>query len=89
MSDEEWAVVAPYLAVVREDAPQRRHDLRDVFNGLRWLLRTGAEWRMLPHSAPRDRRCVAIYGGVATAQRQYGTASAAKRCPDSPVRRRR
>ena len=31
-SDEEWAFVAPYLAVVREDAPQRRHDLREVFN---------------------------------------------------------
>jgi transposase len=32
--DEEWAFVAPYLALVREDAPQREHDLREVFNGL-------------------------------------------------------
>jgi transposase len=56
VSDEEWAFVAPYLALVREDAPQRRHDLREVFNGLRWLVRTGAEWRMLerlPHDFPR------------------------------------
>src|SRR5215212_11268521 len=28
VSDEEWAFVAPYLALVREDAPQRNHDLR-------------------------------------------------------------
>ena len=28
VTDEEWAFVAPYLALVREDAPQRRHDLR-------------------------------------------------------------
>jgi transposase len=56
VSDEEWAFVAPYLALLREDAPQRRHDLREVFNGLRWLVRTGAEWRMLerlPHDFPR------------------------------------
>jgi transposase len=56
VSDEEWAFVAPYLALVREDAPQRRHDLhdlRDVFNGLRWLVHTGAQWRMLPHDFPR------------------------------------
>ena len=52
VTDEEWAFVAPYLALVREDSPQRRHDLREVFNGLRWLVRTGAPWRMLPHDLP-------------------------------------
>lgn len=53
VSDEEWNFVAPYLALIREDAPQRRHDLREAFNGLRWVVRTGAEWRMLPHDFPR------------------------------------
>src|SRR5215213_5438553 len=42
VSDEEWEFVAPYLALVREDAPQRNHDLREVFNGLRWVVRTGS-----------------------------------------------
>jgi transposase len=32
--------------------PQREHDLREVFNGLRWIVRTGAQWRMLPHDLP-------------------------------------
>jgi transposase len=50
--DEEWAFVAPYLTLMREDAPQRDHPLREVFNGLRWVVRTGAEWRMLPHDLP-------------------------------------
>src|SRR5205085_2021603 len=36
-----------------EDAPQRRHTLREVFNALRWIVRTGAPWRMLPHDFPR------------------------------------
>jgi transposase len=52
VSGEEWAFVAPYLALVREDAPQRTHDLREVFNALRWIVRAGASWRMLPHDFP-------------------------------------
>jgi transposase len=52
VSDEEWEFVAPYLALVREDAPQRDHDLREVLNGLRWVLRTGSPWRYMPHDLP-------------------------------------
>jgi transposase len=50
--DDEWAFAAPYLTLMTEDAPQREYPLREVFNGLRWLVRTGAEWRMLPHDLP-------------------------------------
>ncbi len=53
VSDEEWAFVAPYLALVREDAPQRTHDLRKVFDALRWIVRAGAPWRMLPNETSR------------------------------------
>ena len=52
VSDEEWAFLAPYLALVREDAPQRNHELREVFNGLRWIVRTGSAWRYMPHDLP-------------------------------------
>jgi len=52
VSDEEWAFVAPYLALLPEDAGQRRHDLREVFNARRWIVRTGAQWRLLPHDLP-------------------------------------
>ena len=52
VSDEEWTFVAPYLALVREDSPQRVHDLREVFDALRWIVRTGASWCMLPHDFP-------------------------------------
>src|SRR3712207_2141257 len=52
VSDDEWAFVAPYLALVRVDAPQRRHDLREVFNALRWLVHTGPPWRSLPGDFP-------------------------------------
>ena len=42
ISDEKWAFVAPYLVLVPQDAPQRTYELREVFNALRWLVRTGA-----------------------------------------------
>ena len=52
VSDEEWAFAAPYLALVREDAPQRNHELREALNGLRWVVRTGSAWRYMPHDLP-------------------------------------
>ncbi|HZY64778.1 MAG TPA: IS5 family transposase [Rubrobacteraceae bacterium] len=52
VSDQEWAFVALYLALVRQDAPQRRHDLREVLNALRWIVRAGAPWRMMPNDFP-------------------------------------
>ena len=52
VSDDEWAFVAPYLALITEDAPQRVYPLREVFNGLRYIARSGAPWRMMPNDLP-------------------------------------
>lgn len=52
VSDEEWALVAPYLTLLSEDCPQRSHPLREVFNGLRYVVKTGAPWRWMPNDLP-------------------------------------
>ena len=52
VNDDEWAFAAPYLTLMTEDAPQREYPLREVFNGLRWMIRTGAPWRMMPNDLP-------------------------------------
>ena len=52
VTDEEWAFVAPYLALLPEEAGQRRYELREVFNAVRWIVRAGAPWRLLPHEFP-------------------------------------
>jgi len=52
VSDDEWAFVAPYLTLMAEDAPQRDHPLREVFNGLRYVVRGGISWRMIPNDLP-------------------------------------
>jgi transposase len=52
VSDAEWEFCAPYLTLMKEEAPQRTHRLRDVFNALRWLARAGCSWRLMPHEFP-------------------------------------
>lgn len=52
VSDEEWEFCAPYLTLMREDAPQREHPLRDIFNALRWMVRAGCPWRLMPTNLP-------------------------------------
>ena len=52
VSDEAWALVAGYLTLLPEDAGQREHSLRAVLNGLRHSIKTGAQWRQMPHDLP-------------------------------------
>jgi len=52
VGDEEWAFVAPYLTLMKEEAPQRDYPLREVFNGLRYVVRSGEAGRMMPHDLP-------------------------------------
>ena len=40
------------LTLMKEDAPQREHSLREVFNGLHSIVRTGAPWRTMPDDLP-------------------------------------
>jgi transposase len=53
VADDEWAFAAPSPTLMTPDAPQRRHDLREIFEALRWIVRAGAQWRMLPNDFPR------------------------------------
>jgi transposase len=52
VSDDEWALVASYLTLLSEGAGQREHSLREVFNGLRYGVKTGAPWRWMPNDLP-------------------------------------
>ena len=52
VSDEEWALVVPYLTLMTEDAPQRQHSLRELFNCLRYVIRYGIAWRAMPNDLP-------------------------------------
>jgi transposase len=52
VSDDEWSLVVPYLTLMTEDAPQREYPLRELFNGLRYVVRYGIAWRAMPNDMP-------------------------------------
>lgn len=54
VGDDELGFVAPHLTLMREDAPQREHPRRELFNGLRWIVRTGGEWLGLKGRSSHD-----------------------------------
>jgi transposase len=52
VTDAEWEFLVPYLTLMREDAPQRDYPLRELFNAMRYVVKTGCQWRFLPHDFP-------------------------------------
>jgi transposase len=52
VSDEEWEFCVGYLTLMDEAAPQRVYPLREIFNALRYVVRVGGAWRMMPHDLP-------------------------------------
>ena len=52
VTDDEWSLVVPYLTLMAEDAPQRDYPLRELFNGLRYVIRYGIAWRAMPNDLP-------------------------------------
>ncbi|WP_263359539.1 IS5 family transposase [Acidicapsa ligni] len=52
VTDEEWGFVLSYLLLCREDSLQRKYHLRSVFNAVRYVARTGGQWRFLSNDMP-------------------------------------
>jgi transposase len=52
VSDEESAFVLPYLLLSREDNASRQHDLWALFDAARYIVKTGNQWRLMPHDIP-------------------------------------
>jgi transposase len=52
VSDAEWEFLIPHLTLMRADAPQRAYALRDVFDAVRYVVKTGCQWDFLPHDFP-------------------------------------
>ena len=59
LSDEEWAQLEPWLPPAPRVGRPRQVPLREVVNGLCYILRSGESWRMMPHDLPPWRT---VYG---------------------------
>ncbi|MEP6756354.1 MAG: transposase [Chthonomonadales bacterium] len=51
-SNEEWSLVLPYLLLSRADNASREHDLRAIFNAVRYVVKGGNQWRLMPNDLP-------------------------------------
>lgn len=52
LTDEEWARIKPFLSGRSKRGRPREVDLREIMNAIRYLVRTGCGWRMLPKDFP-------------------------------------
>ena len=52
LTDEEWALVEPLLPPGKPGGGKRRVNLREVVNGVMYILSTGCQWRYLPKDLP-------------------------------------
>jgi transposase len=52
LTDEEWALVAPLIPPAKPGGNQRHVNLREVVNGLMYVLSTGCQWRAIPKDLP-------------------------------------
>jgi transposase len=52
VTDAEWAIIAPMIPPARSGGRRRDTDMREVMNAVRYVLRTGCQWRELPKDFP-------------------------------------
>ena len=48
LSDDQWAIISKYFDMKRSG----KYDLREIVNGIMYLVKTGCQWRMLPGDFP-------------------------------------
>lgn len=51
LSDAQWALIEPLLKLSRRGRPVK-HEMREIFNAIRYVVKTGCQWRMLPKEFP-------------------------------------
>ena len=58
LTDKEWEILKPLLPEPNEGG-NRKYELKEIVNGIYYILRTGSGWRYVPHDLPHWR---AVYG---------------------------
>jgi putative transposase len=52
LTDEEWQILAPLLPPEKTGGRPRKYPMREVLNGIQYVLRGGCAWRLMPHDLP-------------------------------------
>ena len=59
LTDEEWALVEPIIPPAKRGGNKRHVDVREVVNGIMYILSTGCQWRAIPKDL---RPCSTLFG---------------------------
>ena len=51
-TDQEWRLLEPLLPPPKPGGRPVKYPRREIVNAIRYVLRTGCAWRMLPHDLP-------------------------------------
>lgn len=52
LTDAEWAVIAPHLPREQDTGRPRSWPMREIINGIFYVMRAGCPWRLLPTDLP-------------------------------------
>lgn len=52
LTDVEWRVIEPLLPMPSKRGRPRKYPVRDILNAIFYVLRTGCQWRAVPHDLP-------------------------------------
>jgi len=52
LSDAEWAILEPLIPPAKAGGRPRSVNMRQILNGIFYVLRSGGAWRLLPHDYP-------------------------------------
>src|SRR3712207_398512 len=53
LSDAEWNYIEPHMPAPKGYGRPRTHSLREILNAIFYFLKSGCQWRLLPHDFPR------------------------------------
>ena len=69
LTDDEWAHVEPLIPPARRGGNKRHVDVREVMNGIMYVLSTGCQWRAIPKDLPpRSTLSTILICGATTAR---------------------
>jgi putative transposase len=52
LTEEEWHILEPLLPPEKAGGRPRKYPMREVLNGIQYVLRAGCSWRLMPHDLP-------------------------------------
>ena len=53
LSDKQWMLIAPLIPPAKHGGRPRETDMREVMNAVVYVVKSGCDWRMLPHDLPQ------------------------------------